>query len=169
MVKYFWDQTNNEGKWRTWKNLHHREDSPLKAKTKALLRILEQSKILMLGGHDQLRWGNNNAGTFNLKEEKHLLIELVSNDSDRVWQKIWNHQGWMKIKLFLWLFHHMKILTQDNIQRTGVLGPSRCQLCEAQEETMEHLLNDCILTSQLWDTFVTIFQQTNRDKKVLSI
>lgn len=69
-VKYFLDQTNNEGKWRTWKNLDHREDNPLKSKAKALLIILEQRKILVIGGHDQLRWGNNNVVTFNLKEQK---------------------------------------------------------------------------------------------------
>jgi len=29
---------------------------------------------------------------------------------------------------------------------------------------MEHLLNNCIFTSSLWDSFATIFQQTDRDK-----
>eukprot|EP00253_Pinus_taeda_P021775 PITA_21775 len=41
----------------------------------------------------------------------------------------------------MWLVQHRKILTWDNIRKRGILGPSRCQLCEAQEETMEHLLN----------------------------
>jgi len=71
----------------------------------------------------------------------------------------------MKIKFLMWSVHRKKILAWENIWRRGVLGPSRCQLYEAQEETMEHLLNDCIFTSRLWDTFVTIFQQTYRDKE----
>ena len=70
----------------------------------------------------------------------------------------------MKIKLFMWLVHHKKILTSDNIRKRGILGTSKCHLCEAQEETMEHLLNSCIFTSRLWDTFANIFQQTDRDK-----
>jgi len=70
----------------------------------------------------------------------------------------------MKNKLFLWLVYHKKILTWNNIRKMGVLGPSRCQLCEAQEETMEHLLNNCIFTSYLWDIFATIFQQSDRDR-----
>lgn len=89
---------------------------------------------------------------------------MDSHIPDRIWQNLWRHQGWMKIKLFMWLVHHKKILTWDNIRKRGVLWPSRCQLCEAQEETMEHLLNSCIFTSRLWDTFATIFQQTDRDK-----
>ena len=49
-----------------------------------------------------------------------------------------------------------------------MLGPSRCQLCEAQEETMEHLRNSCIFTSWLWDTFATIFQKIDRDKESIA-
>ena len=70
----------------------------------------------------------------------------------------------MKIKLFMWLVHHRKILTWDNMHRRGVMGPSRCQLCEAQEETMEHILNSCTYTSWLWDSFNSIFQHTDWDK-----
>jgi len=136
----------------------------LKEKIEALLKMLEQRKILVIEGHDQLRWGNNNEGTFNLKEEKRILLELDSNVPGRVWQNLWRHQGWMKIKLFMRLVHHKKILAWDNIQKRGILGPSRCQRCEAQEETMEHLLNNCIFTFRLWDTFTTIFQQIDRDK-----
>lgn len=128
------------------------------------MKELDQRKILVSGGHDQLRWGNNNEGTFNLKESKLILLGLDSHAPDRVWQRLWRHQRWMKIKLFMWLVQHRKILTWDNIKKRGVLGPSRCQLCEAQEETMEHLLNNCIFTSKLWDSFATIFQQSDRDK-----
>eukprot|EP00253_Pinus_taeda_P034699 PITA_34699 len=69
----------------------------------------------------------------------------------------------MKIKLFLWLVLQRKILTWDNINKRGFLGPSRCQLYEAKEETIEHLLNTCIFTSRLWDGFAQIFQQSDRN------
>ena len=48
----------------------------MKVKVETLMKMSEQRKILMSGGHDQLRWGNNNEGTFNLKEEKLILLEL---------------------------------------------------------------------------------------------
>lgn len=69
-VKDFWDQNNNASKWRKWRNVIYRHDNPLKTKVEALMQILEQRKILVTGGHDQLRRGNNNEGTFNLKEAK---------------------------------------------------------------------------------------------------
>eukprot|EP00253_Pinus_taeda_P035878 PITA_35878 len=162
-VKDFWDQNNSSGKWRNWRKLDLRNDSPLKAKAERLMEMLDHRKILFSRGHDQLRWGNNNEGTYNLKEAKLLLLELDSQAPDRIWQNLWKLQGWMKIKLFMWLVLHRKILTWDNIRKRGVLGPSRCQLCEVQEETMEHLLNNCIFTSRLWDSFASIFQQSDRD------
>ena len=74
----------------------------------------------------------------------------------------------MKIKLFMWLVHHRKILTWGNIRKSGVLGPFKCHLYEAQEESMEHLLNSCIFTSKLWDIFATIFKQSDRDKESIT-
>jgi len=126
--------------------------------------MVEQRKILMLEGQDQLRWGNNNEGAFNLKEAKLILLELNSQAPDNIQQDLWRHQGWIKIKTFMWLVQHRKILTWDNIRKRGILGPSKFQLCEAQEEMMEHLLNNLIFTSSLWDSFATVFQQTDRDK-----
>lgn len=91
-VKYFWDQKNNARKWRKWRNMIYREDNPLKAKVNALMQILKQRKILVTGGQDQLRWGNNNEGAFKLKEEKYILLEMDSLNLDRTWQNLWRHQ-----------------------------------------------------------------------------
>lgn len=128
------------------------------------MSFLKESKILVTQGQDQLRWGLNKEGTFNLKEAKRIILNLDSYDLEKSWQQLWRHQGQMKIKLFMWLVHHKKILTWDNIWKRGVIGPSRCQLCEAQEEVMEHILNSCTYTTWLWDSFATIFQQTDIDK-----
>eukprot|EP00253_Pinus_taeda_P003861 PITA_03861 len=110
-VKDFWDQTNNAGKWRQWRNLGLSNDNPLKDKANVILQELDRRKILVSEGNDQLR----------------------------------------------------KILTWDNIRKRGILGPSRCQLCEMHEETMEHILNNCSFPSKLWESFASIFQQSDRD------
>jgi len=73
--------------------------------------------ILVTEGKDQLRWGNNSKGTFNLKEAKYILLGLESCILEKSWRQLWSHQGWMKIKLFMWLVHHKKILAWDNIRK----------------------------------------------------
>eukprot|EP00253_Pinus_taeda_P005286 PITA_05286 len=163
-VNEFWDQTNSGGKWRTWREMDYRDNDPLKAQADALTTIPDQRKILISTDSDQLRWGNNNEGNFNLKEAKRIALELDSTKLDRVWKNLWKNQGWMKTKFFMWLVHHKKILTWENIRKRGVSGPLRCQLCDSQEETMEHLLNRCIFTSTLWDGISSIFRQIDRDK-----
>jgi len=67
----------------------------------------------------------------------------------------------MKIKLFIWLVEHKKILTWENLWKKVLSDPSKCQLCESQEETMEHLLNLCPYTSIVWNGIASIFKQTN--------
>jgi len=151
-------------KWRIWRNIDCRNNKLLKTKAEELKKIIEQREILVAKGQDQLRWRNNKEGTFNLKEAKSILLELNPLVPDKIWQNFWRCQRWMKIKLFMWVVYHKKIMTWDNIRKRGVQGPSRCLLCEAQQETLEHLLNNFIFTSWLWDFFATIFQQSNRDR-----
>eukprot|EP00253_Pinus_taeda_P025039 PITA_25039 len=160
-VKDFWDLAQTSEKWRSWSKLDHGDDSPLKIKVEALGSLLKQRMILATEGQDQLRWGNNNKGNFNLKEAKSILLGLDQR------QLLWKHQGWMKIKLFMWLVQHKKILTWDNIRKRGVLQPSICQLCE-EEENMEHILNNFSYTTWLWDSFSSIFQQSDRDKSSIT-
>jgi len=162
-VKDFWQHALNTEKWRTWKIIDGREDRTLNDKAETLKKMLDQRMILVTEGQDQLRWGNNKEGNFNIKEAKGILLGLESQAPVRSWQKLSRNRRWMKIKLFMWLVHHRKILTWDNIRKRGMLGPSRFQLCEAQEETMEHLLNSCIYTSRIWDFFASIFNQSDRD------
>lgn len=162
-VKDFWDQERSDGKWRKWKNLVYRDDSPLKSRAEALTAILEQRKILISTSPDQLRWGKNNEGNFNLKEAKQIALGLDFPNHDKVWKDLQQNQNWMKIKLFMWLVEHKRILTWENLRKRRVNGPSRFQLCELQKETMDHLLNLCPFTSTLWNWVASIFKQTDRD------
>ena len=48
--------------------------------------------------------------------------------------------------------------------RKGFNGPSRCSLCMNHHETIDHLLDACPFTSQLWDLVAGDFRRTNRVK-----
>lgn len=162
-VNDFQDQEISQGKWRIWKNLVYSDDSLLKAHAEALTTILEQRNILTLVDSNQLRWGKNNEGNFNLKEAKCIALGVDHPNPDWVWKDLCQNQSQMRIKLFMWLVQHKKIRTWENLRKIGVSGPSRCQLCELQEETMDHLLNFCPFISTLWNQVASIFRQTDRD------
>ena len=168
MVSDFWDQVRNNGKWRIWKDLGYNEESPLKAQAGSLALALEQRKILVSSSSDQLRWGRNTKGKFNLKEAKQEVMGFNFVNPDQVWKKLWQNSQWMKIKLFSWLVHQRKILTWENLLKKGFIGPSNCYLCGTDEETIEHLLNLCPFTSKVWDWVASIFRQTDRDSLNIS-
>ena len=67
-VSDFWDQTRDNGKWRTWKVQVYSEETPLKAQAKALAVILEQRKILTTTSSDQLRWEKKMKETLTSKK-----------------------------------------------------------------------------------------------------
>lgn len=70
LVKEFWDQGRNNGKWRERKDLGYNDENQLKTKVEALTQELEHRRILFASSTDKLRWGKNTEGNFNLKEAK---------------------------------------------------------------------------------------------------
>eukprot|EP00253_Pinus_taeda_P017321 PITA_17321 len=147
----YWDQTRNNNKWRTWKLPVYSEETPLKAQAEALATILEKRKFLISTFIDQLRWGRNSEGNFNLKEAKEIATGHNMTNPNKIWKDLWKNPHWMKIKLFVWMVQHKNILTWENLRKKGFAKPSRCQLCGLQEESMDHILNLCTFTSTLWN------------------
>jgi hypothetical protein len=60
----------------------------------------------------------------------------------------------LKVKLFCWLMFENKILTWDNLTKRGMIGPSRCALCGAKEESLNHLMVDCLFTKDIWNSIL---------------
>jgi hypothetical protein len=89
-------------------------------------------------------------------------------DPVQQWGKIWDSPQWPKIKIFKWLVLHNRILTWENLRKRGFIGPSQCHLCQAKEETMNHLLDECNYTTKIWDWAASIFRQSNRTRGNIS-
>eukprot|EP00253_Pinus_taeda_P002045 PITA_02045 len=128
-VSDYWDQARNDKKWRTWKLPNYSGMGMLHTQATALQGILDKRKILNSKLNDQLRWGKNKTGLFNLKEAKRIDAGLNHPNTDKTWKEIWENPHWMKVKLFKWLVQQGKILTWDNLRKRGFVGPSRCHLC----------------------------------------
>ena len=64
---------------------------------------------------------------------------------------------------FLWIVGHEKILTWDNLQKQGMIGPSVFSFCRQANETTEHIFNSCGHVVPLWRSLEFTFRQTDRD------
>jgi ribonuclease HI len=123
---------------------------------------LAKRKIPKIAGEDMLRWGYKPQGTFSTREVYQLKTQSNLLPAPKIWNKIWSLKHWPKITLFLWLVSHSSILTWDNLTKRGFVGPSLCILCGEAEETMNHLLNSCPYTAQIWDQAAIIMRTSDR-------
>lgn len=56
-----------------------------------------------------------------------------------------------KAGVFLWLVFHKRCITMDRLKRLGVVGPTRCVMCEQAEEEVDHLFLSCPIATKCWD------------------
>eukprot|EP00253_Pinus_taeda_P014551 PITA_14551 len=66
------------------------------------------------------------------------------------WKIAWKSETIPKIKFFIWVLLKGKVLTSNNWQKQGIIGPSRCQNCQAAEETIQHLFIACPFSTTYW-------------------
>jgi hypothetical protein len=125
---------------------------------------LAKRKIPKIAREDILRWGYRPQGTFSTREAYQIKTQIDPLPARKVWHKIWSLKHWPKITLFLWLVSHSSILTRDNLLKRGFVGPSLCILCGEAEETMNHLLNSCPYTAQIWDQAALIMRTSDRHR-----
>ena len=64
-------------------------------------------------GHDETCWGLSNDGKFSLKSTYDILRTLMNTSLDGTWSLIWKLKVAPKIKTFVWLLFHGKILTNE--------------------------------------------------------
>eukprot|EP00253_Pinus_taeda_P009559 PITA_09559 len=85
------------------------------------------------------------------QELSHRKIKY-SNQQDKLrWDTLQKSKLWPKVSTFLWLLSKRRILTWDNLQKRGFIGPSRCPNCTLHLEPILHLMETYPLAIQLWE------------------
>jgi hypothetical protein len=67
-----------------------------------------------------------------------------------------------KNQMFEWLVLHNRIITWENLMKRGFIVRSLCHLSQVKEETIDHLLDECNYTAEIWDWVACIYRQSNR-------
>ena len=144
----FWDSGSLDKLFRTWKTKEWWQALVLEENIEYFYNELFFRLIPRNSGPDKLRWGYTNLGNFNIKEAIEMLNETHRMEEVK-WRKIWGGRWWPKVVSFSWIFLKRHILTWDNIQAQGVMGSSRCCLCETSNETTSHLLDECPISEAI--------------------
>jgi hypothetical protein len=160
-VKELWMSQTPHQRWRQWKTSHEVLGIPETIDLQSWQSQAASRKILYREGPNILRWGYTTAGTFTIKEAYSLLADQSNPRKEPIWNKVWNSALWPKVSTFLWLVVHNKSLTWDNLRKRGFIGPSIYVLCSLQEESKEHLFNECHYSQQIWDYGAQIMRKSN--------
>lgn len=77
---------------------------------------------------------------------------------ETVLEKLRIKNVWPKVKAFLWLAVRGKILTEDQPRKRGFEDPTRCVLCQGQEENANQLQISFIFAWQIWGEIFNLFE-----------
>ncbi|CAN1776777.1 Putative ribonuclease H protein At1g65750 [Linum perenne] len=67
-----------------------------------------------------------------------------------MWRHIWNWQGPNKIKHFLWLASHKRLLTNEERGRRHLTNQVLCHRCSFHTESIAHVIYECDFALQVW-------------------
>jgi hypothetical protein len=115
-------------------------------------KALVSSGIHLQPTEDMLLWtGGDHSGMLTVKNVYTALSKKLWPLQIVGWRKhLWSWDLPYKIKLFTWLVVENKLLTWENLQKRGWIGPSICPLCLLEEETGLHLFVHCSFAQNLW-------------------
>lgn len=92
---------------------------------------------------DKCLWCPSANGKFSIKYAYKSISQFVPSHVVIGWKEVWNTDLPPRIKHFIWLVLHCKILTNCEMVRRKLTNDAGCLLCGCTQETVLHVLRDC--------------------------
>ena len=109
------------------------------------IRCLDLNGIRLTNTSDSLIWEFNKiSGLISADKVYECIVNSYQpNLGSRLFSTLWSNLLPRKIGCFTWLVLKNKILTWDNLQKRGKIGPGICSMCFANDETVHHIFSSC--------------------------
>jgi hypothetical protein len=98
-------------------------------------------------------WRFSNSGMFSSKSAYRVFFTGVN--SFEPWKGIWRSWAAPKCKTFIWLAMN-KCWTADRLKKRGLVFPVSCVLCDQDDETVQHILSNCVFARQFWHSIISL-------------
>ncbi|CAN1845759.1 Putative ribonuclease H protein At1g65750 [Linum perenne] len=107
-------------------------------------------------GQDTPSWGLEGMGTYTIRSGYALITDHQSVNPAETgkWKPIWNWQGPNKVRHFLWLMGHNRLLTNSERRRRHLADSDLCPICNDESETMEHCIRSCKSATEVWKDLI---------------
>ncbi|KAE8705294.1 hypothetical protein F3Y22_tig00110429pilonHSYRG00580 [Hibiscus syriacus] len=123
------DFVTNEGNWNT--NLMHKV-----LEEETVQRILRVSIPSDKMGQDQPTWRWEQSGICTVK----LAFVHLQHDNwdaeDNIWRLVWDYDGPKRIRQFIWLIPHKKLMTNVERMKRNLSSENHCPVCGTREENI---------------------------------
>lgn len=141
----------NNNKWQDWKDLH--VPPGLRDLWSNLKSSLSGSAPTNIGSQDSYIW-DSSGGKFTVKEGYKAIQDTTHTTNWNLSTTVWKSECIPKIKHFNWTLLKGKILTAENLRKKGILGPSICCFCRAEEESIQHIFLKCPFAQNCWNQMI---------------
>lgn len=113
----------------------------------------EATDLLSLAGtipnrDDTVFWSASSDGAFSVSSAYKLVLGNHASTFD--WKKIWKLDLPPRIRHFLWLAAHNRLLTREACMKRNISSSASCPRCGAAVETILHVLRDCPSSRAIW-------------------
>eukprot|EP00253_Pinus_taeda_P029580 PITA_29580 len=117
----------------------------------SFIEELHRSNVRIKSEPDVLLWAHSKSGNYSPKEGYAFLMDQKGWQEPEWWSsKLWKLKCPLKSRVFLWCILKRKIPTWDILQKRFFIGPGRCPLCKAAEESISHLFISCPISINIW-------------------
>ncbi|XP_019186483.1 PREDICTED: uncharacterized protein LOC109181186 [Ipomoea nil] len=99
---------------------------------------------------DQVVWREEISGSFSVSSAYELLSKNQNTTKELAWDNIWKLKIPTRIKTFLWLVRHNKVMTNTNRLKRGFTTNDNCWFCTNKAEDIEHVLRTCPKARDIW-------------------
>jgi len=108
---------------------------------------------------DELIWDGSTHGGFSVKSVLIIIQNEGSEISDGLWRQIWRLKAPQRMRFFIWLTTHDRLMTNAHRVKRGLATDPKCKSCIYEEEDTLHILRDCIYAREVWNKLVPVAEQ----------
>lgn len=99
---------------------------------------------------DQICWREESSGSFSVRSAYSIMRHDTNAPEAAKWNAIWRLKITNRIKVFLWLTRHKKLMTNSMRMRRGMTTSDGCWLCHNAREDIDHVLRRCTAADEVW-------------------
>ncbi|GLJ18312.1 hypothetical protein SUGI_0324040 [Cryptomeria japonica] len=123
---------------------------------KILYGLLDSRRIIFIGEEDVLMWCMAKSGEY--KVNLGYAIQKRCRDTLCPSKLCWDKRVLLKVRAFLRIAFHGRILTGDRLRTIAIAGPNWCPMCKRSEEFAFYLIIWWPMVEECWDWFMDMVE-----------